>query len=352
MTEPPDDELTAGFARWLGERDEIGEVVRCDATRPGHGGMSSTTLLVHTDCLADGIERVEDLVLRLDAPLPLFPDDDVIRQARILHALAASDIPVPAVRFVEPDPRVLGRPFLVTEHVVGRIPGDDPPYQLVGWLADAPPDDQARVQHGALATLARINTTEVGSIGLGSLRREGGPDALAADVEYWDRYLDWAADGERVAVVDEALARCRSERPATDDAHLCWGDARLGNLVFDDRCEVAAVLDWEMATVGPPGLDLGWMLFAEATAQHWLEPLAGFRSIDDAARDYAAMVGDDIAQLDWYLAWGGVRAAAVLVRLAHRRRVEGGREAWRAASENPVTIVLCDRLGFPEPSSF
>lgn len=351
MTKRSDDELIGRFARWFGEREEIDEVVRCRATRPRHGGMSSTTLLVHADCVVDGAERGEDLVVRVDAPLPLFPDDDAARQAGILRALATSDIPVPTVRFVEPDPGVLGRPFLVTERVVGRIPADDPPYQISGWLADATPAEQARVQHQALATLARINTTEAEDVGLETLRRVGGRDALASDIEYWDRYLDWAADGERVAVVDEALARCRSERPATDDASLCWGDARLGNLVFDDRGEVAAVLDWEMATVGPLGLDLGWMLFAEVTAQHWLEPLPGFRSIADAAGDYAAMLGVDI-ELDWYLAWGGLRAAAVLVRLAHRARLAGDADAWRAASDNPVTTVLCDRLGFPEPSSF
>jgi aminoglycoside phosphotransferase (APT) family kinase protein len=111
------------------------------------------------------------------------------------------------------------------------------------------------------------------------------------------------------------------------------------------------VLDWEMATVGPAGLDLGWMLFAEATAQHWLEPLPGFRSIGDAGREYTAMLGADV-DLDWFLAWGGVRAAAVLVRLAHRNRQAGDRDAWRAAAVNPVTTVLCDRLGLPEPPAF
>ena len=109
-----------------------------------------------------------------------------------------------------------------------------------------------------------------------SLRRSGDPrrcDTIgaivrsvpvrdnAAELDYWDSYLRWSTDGAPVAALVDALEWCRRQEPVrTDplDLRLCWGDVRLGNIVFGDDLRPLAMLDWDMAVVGAPEHDVAW----------------------------------------------------------------------------------------------
>jgi aminoglycoside phosphotransferase (APT) family kinase protein len=110
-----------------------------------------------------------------------------------------------------------------------------------------------------------------------------------------------------------------------------WGDARLGNLVVDDALRPVAVLDWEMAVLGPPELDLGWYLFLERTARQFAAQLPGFPEPGDLVTRYADRLGRPLRHLAWFEAWSGFRTACIQVRLA---------ETAEARERNPVTKAL------------
>lgn len=318
------DALRDRFAAWLGTQGSDVEVG--PLTRPG-GGLSNDTLLL------------DSMVLRL-APegRGLFPEYDLEAQVTVLRALrerSDAGVPVPEVLWWEPDPGPLGRPFYVMERVDGRIPPDG--HLFAGWVLESSARDQARLLDGFLATIARIHAVDAGSTDDGAFavldRPEHGTTPLAQELGYWRAYLDWASDGETLPLLEECWEWCVAHRPPDESAArgLVWGDARLGNLIVDDALAPVAVLDWEMAVLGPPELDLGWYLFLERTAQQFAPNLPGFPDRAGVVATYERHAGRRLGHLDWYEAWGGFRTACIQVRMA---------TTAHAREHNPVTTVL------------
>jgi len=340
VTAPDSDHaLAARFAAWLagqvGERVSLGPLVS-----PVHGGLSNDTLLVEADW-GSGTHR---LVLRL-APggTPLFPRYDLGLQTAVLRALGAhTDVPVPEVLWDEPDPGPLGRPFYVMAHVDGRIPPDNPGTHFAGWVKDLPPTAQSHLLENTLAMLARIHRVDWQRAGLDRLDRgEYGPDPIAQELGAWRAYLDWASDGERLDALEDAYDWCVANRPTGGiDQALVWGDARLGNIIYDDALAPRAVIDWEMAALGPPELDLGWYLFLERTALQFVEQLPGFPDRAGVVQRYERHLGRPVRDLDWYEAWGGMRAACIQVRLGRILLELGVIDDERYPQRNPVTKAL------------
>jgi aminoglycoside phosphotransferase (APT) family kinase protein len=322
------------FSDWLACRLDVPSVVLGEPTRPTAGGLSSETVMID----ADWGSGPRGLVLRRPpAGRGLFPTYDLGSQARTMDALRRDgSVPVPTVLWHETDPDVLGREFLVMERVPGRIPSDNPGYQFEGWVKDLPAADQRRLLHESLGVLGAIHRVDWAGAGLGFLPGIG----LDHELDAWRGYLAWAADGERFAIVDDAFAWCEAHRPTTEPAPvLVWGDTRLGNLVYADDLSVRAVLDWEMASLGPPEIDLGWYLFMERTALQFVDQLPGFGDRDHTIATYEAALGRPVVDLDWYEVWGGVRSAAIMVRVA-ADLAELGLVPREFRGDNPVTALL------------
>jgi aminoglycoside phosphotransferase (APT) family kinase protein len=270
----------------------------------------------------------------------LFPVYDLARQARIMRVLGEhAVVPVPRVVDLVDDPHWLGAPFLVMERVEGRIPNDNPPFTLTGWVHDAAPEQQRALQDEFTDACARIHRADWAAIGLGDLAPTG--SALAAELRWWSDYLDWTADGSPPPVLRDARDWCADNLPRDEPPpSLCWGDVRIPNVVFDNDLHVRAVLDWEMATVGPAELDVGWYLVIhEMTAENTGE-LPGFRPRADMLQTYAARLGRPLHDLTWYEAWAAFRSAAIVVRLAVMLRDLGLVRDLSLQEHNPST----DRL--------
>ena len=338
-----EDTLADRFREWL-EGRVGGSVTLGDLESPTLGGLSNETLLAEADW-GDG---ARGLVLRL-APggTPIFPEYDLGKQVAILRALAAGSlVPVPEVLWDEPDADVLGRPFYVMAHVDGRIPPDSPGYHFEGWVKELPPQQQRGLHDKSIDMMALINRVDVDAAGLGFVDRpEHGADPIAQEIGAWRAYLDWAADGERLEHVEDAFAWCVEHRPESGERALVWGDARLGNLIYGDDLAPLCVLDWEMAVLGPAELDLGWYLFLDRTALQFTERLPGFPEREGTIARYGSRLGRGIRDVDWYEAWGGVRAACIQVRLGLVLYELGVFPdlSWRA--KNPVTKALRGLLG-------
>ena len=189
---------------------------------------------------------------------------DVLREYRVLDALQDTDVPVPTTVLACEDHSVLGSDFYVMERVAGDVLRDDEPDRF------GTPDARRRIGEQLVDTLAAIHSTDYEAVGLGEFGRpEGYTDR---QVERWTKQLEWAfertADERTVPELREVGEWLAANRPDDHDHALVHGDYKLDNVIFAPGTppEVAAVLDWEMATLGDPLADLGWML------SYWRDP--------------------------------------------------------------------------------
>lgn len=323
--------VVSGFLGWLADRRDA-EATAESVVAPTDG-WSSETVLVRA--LVDGV--TEGHAVRLP-PLGegIFPAYDLGLQARALAGAAERGVPAPVPAEFVDDPTWLGEPFLVMPLVDGHIPGEMAAFDP--WVRSLPAPTQRRL-YEALAD------------GLATLHRSAPPDDLphrSIDDELvaWTAYLDWFADGDDPApVLPEALAWCAAHQPAGEPAPaFLWGDVRLGNGVFADDGSVAAVLDWEMASVGSPEHDLGWWLGLEAMQDELVGGRAdAFPSLADLQARYESRLGRPLQDLAWYETFALFRSASILTRISLLQQ-RAGLEPRLPLADNPVLDHLRRRL--------
>ena len=344
------------LTEWLAARvpDAVG--ITIDNVRaPSATGFSSDTLLFDASWTVAGDEVRRELVLKAEpGGVTVFPEYDMAQQFRIMQTLAErTDVPVPPVHWLEEDPAVLGAPFYVMSRVEGDIPTDNPPYTLEGFLLGATPKERRRLYTTGLDAMARIHSLDWQSLGLEYVARPG-PDAPGVDAElaYMQRYFEWAAEGRPQPVAEATWDWLQANRPGDgNEVRLCWGDSRISNQIFDDfNC--VAVLDWEMATLCNPQLDLCWWIFLD---RHFTEALGvprpeGFPSYDDTVAQWEDATGLRVTDREWWEVFAGFRFAVVMIRVT-RMVVEYGvvDPDTDMETNNLVTQLLAKMLGLPAP---
>ncbi len=267
-----------------------------------------------------------------------FPTYDLAQQAAVQAAVGAAGVPVAGPARYEDDASFLGAPFIAMPFVGGPIPGEFTPADP--WLTGLRDDTTRRsVWQSFLETLVSIHRASSADLGL----RTG----LPAELDHWDRYLAWATDGSPPAALAEALAWCRAHQPASEPpAGLLWGDVRLGNVVFDENTQgPRAVLDWDMASVGPAEMDLAWFLALEAV-QRDLSGMTvpGFGTRDEAVALVEAGLGRPLVDLDWYETFALVRASAISTRIAILFQRAGRRSMFKLG-QDPTLAAAIARIG-------
>ena len=327
-TAPPGGLEVERLGVWLAQHCGLEAPVQVE---PVAGGRSNLTSVV-TDAAG---RRV--VVRRPPLSGVLASAHDVVREGRIMAALAGTAVAVPEVLGVEDDTTVTGAPFLVTAHVDGVVVRD----RTVASTLDVA--QRAALGRTVVDTLAAIHEVDVDAVGLGDLARRDG--YLARQVARWTAQLDGGSD--RPLPVLEALGRALADAvPAQDGVALVHGDFRLDNLIVDLAPDLAAdgapaaapgapaggavvraVLDWELATLGDPLADVGTLLAYWGVPAQDGQPasvlipdlptaLVGFAGPGELVAGYAAARGiaaDVLAErLRPYLAFAWFRIACIL----------------------------------------
>jgi aminoglycoside phosphotransferase (APT) family kinase protein len=342
------------LAAWLADQyPERGELEVGEITIPPSNGRSSETLLFEVSWREDGEHRMERLVARVEpVSEKVVYTYDLDREFRVMRALGErSSIRVPRVRLIEHDPSVLGSTFLLMERLEGRTLGDEPPFPAdpSSWVHQLTPPERSRLFDNALAVLVQVHAVDVDAIGLAELERSDlGGDVVEQSLEYWRRFLAWAMTGQPNPTVDATLLWLEENRPSDVGPRvLNWGDSRLGNFMFGVDLGVSGVLDWELATVGAAGFDLGWWLFAdrhhsEGLGAPWPE---GFPGRQQTLERYAELGGHAIADAAWHEAFGGLRFAVLMARAGNMLIEAGVLPAGHPmALNNPATQLLSRML--------
>lgn len=313
---------------WLDRRRPGAAVTSFE--RPDGNGMSSETILFDADW--DGeVHRLVARVAPADEDVPVFRTYDLAMQFRVMELVRErSDTPVPECLWLEEDPSVLGSPFFVMRRVEGRVPRDNLPYTFEGWVLDATDAERLALQDDTVWAIAGVHGVDLRDVDTSFLGHDAdGAPALRQHVDAWRSYYDWLRGTAPIPVIDDAFDWLDARWPADDGGRpvLSWGDARIGNVLYDGY-RPAALLDWEMAGIAPPGVDLGWLaymhlFFQDVAEQLDLPGLPGFLDLDDIAAVYEARTGVEVADRDFWLVYAALRYGLVMARI-HQRQVAFG----------------------------
>jgi aminoglycoside phosphotransferase (APT) family kinase protein len=265
------------------------------------------------------------------------------REVRVLQALGRSDVPVAPVHAFCTDVGVMGVPFYVMGYVEGEVHRDP-------RLPDVPRERRERLFAAAIDQLAAIHAVDPAAIGLADFGRPG--PYFERQLHRWtEQYRRAMPEGE--PTLDALIAELSAALPPDDGTRvLLHGDSRLDNLMFHPGTErVAAVLDWELSTLGHPLADLGQFLAVQALPADYLLPglagwdrrAAGLPSVREQARRYFEATGRQPCDLRPYQAFAMFRQAAMSAGL--KRRAALGTAVAESARHFGDTLDVFARTG-------
>lgn len=233
---------------------------------------------------------------------------DMVREHKIIAALAGSPVPVAPVLGLCTDTEVNDAPFYIMAFVDGSV------------LADAATahtlrsEERVSIGHHVVEVLCNLHTIDVEGVGLGDLgRREA---YLDRQLRRWTKQWEDSKTDE-LPMMDEATRLLAEQKPEQLGYAIVHGDYRLGNMIVGDGA-LRAVLDWELCTLGDPLADLGYLLNSwqgpgelAADATQGPVTVGGFPVRDELIAAYARGTGRDVSGINYYRAFSHWRLAAI-----------------------------------------
>ncbi|MBK6286324.1 MAG: phosphotransferase family protein [Pseudomonadales bacterium] len=354
------------FHLWVQERlGEVDDLRLSEFTAPGASGFSNATLFTTLSYRQHGEAITRRIVIRI-APAsrdsyPVFRSYDIPLQYDVMKALGeSSDVPVPRMLWKELDTAIFGEVFYVMEHIEGQIPSDNPPYPTEGFVKDASPAQREAMWWSGLEAMARLHRLDWKKAGLGFLAwPDDGRSAIDHYLAKCEQDLEWASAGREQPLLESTLEWLKRNKPVGEPEAISWGDARVGNQIFDDF-KVVAIIDWEMVAIGSPEIDLGWWLFVDKVTMAggglgdaYVRPrLEGLPSHEESVERYGAMIGRPVRHSLYYQVFAGLRFGIVMLRLMQRLVFDGTLPAEYCPlleRNNAVTQTLAAIRGLPPP---
>jgi aminoglycoside phosphotransferase (APT) family kinase protein len=305
----------AALARWMTEHVEgfAGPL----SVLQFKGGQSNPTYRLQTPSRA--------YVLRRKPFGPLLPSAHAVeREFRLISALETTGFPVPRPYALCEDPAVIGAVFYVMEAVEGPIFWN-------GALPGMTPEQRRATYEAMISTLARLHGVDYAAIGLSDYGRPG--NYFARQVERWTKQYR-ASEAGRIEAAERLIEWLPRTVPEQQRTSIVHGDYRLDNLILAPEIftvgegRVAAVLDWELSTLGDPLADFSYLLMQwvmPADGRSGLDgldlPALGIPTRDEATALYCRLTGrDGVPALDWYFAYNLFRLVGILQGIAGRVR--------------------------------
>jgi aminoglycoside phosphotransferase (APT) family kinase protein len=234
---------------------------------------------------------------------------DMAREHKIISAVGKTAVPVPPALGVCTDDSVNGAPFYVMGYVDGVV------LDSADKGAAMTPEHRRSAGLHLIDVLADLHAVDVDAVGLGDLaKREG---YVERQVKRWSTQWEKSKTRELPAV-DEVARRLAERMPVQQGVSIAHGDYRFGNVLTDtEHGRVAAVLDWELCTLGDPLADVGYI------GVYWADPgtqqlrpndptgVEGFPTYSELLERYAARTGRDLSEIDYYIAFGSWRLAVI-----------------------------------------
>jgi aminoglycoside phosphotransferase (APT) family kinase protein len=275
------------------------------------------------------IGRTGSTVVLRRPPRPPYPKSahDVLREARLLRTIAPTGVPVPKVLAICDDPSVIGVPFYIMEMLDGIVYTDRTP------AAFGAPGERDRAADELIKALVALHGVDWRSAGLAGLGRPAG---------YLERQLRRFADlldtyrSRELPALDRLTVWLAGHRPDSSEATVVHGDYRLGNVMFDADApaRLIAIFDWEMATIGDPLADVGYLCatWAQAGDPDGLLKLSrattepGYPNRETLAGRYAEQSGRSVRDIRWYTVLA-LWKFCVIMEGNYRRALDGATDS-------------------------
>lgn len=317
-------------------------------------GFSADIFFVDVEYDEDGAHIHRTLVVRRQPKtFEVVFESDLTLQANMMAALdARGDLPVPAWVGREEDEAVLGAPFLVMGRVDGQAATQRPNYNVEGWLVERTPAERMLHFRNALTALAKLHEIDWRE-GFQFLDR---PDRGKPGLDQYLGYLvEWHAargQGRKLPILDATIRWVLENRPADAETCVLWGDPTPSNVMWRPDGSVAALIDWELAALGPRELDLAWWLYFDDlfSRRFGVTRLEGLPTREETVAIYEEAAGRKIGNLDFYDIVVALRMALVAVGAFDRQVSLGNIPATNTSADNNLmTLYLAERLGLPLP---
>ncbi len=240
---------------------------------------------------------------------------DVLREHRIIDALADTEVPTPTPVAACEDRSVIGSEFYLMDRLEGTVIREEEPDRF------GEPDRRRRVAEELIDTLAAVHGVDYEAAGLGDLGRPEG--FLERQIDRWGSQFEWAhgttAVGRSVPHVEEVRTWLESNVPESSEHALIHGDYKLDNVMYGPgpEPELIAVMDWEISTIGDPLRDIGWLCcfwetdpLIEGLMPTFLDR-PGYPDLKTLLERYERRSGIEIADLDFYVVLGLYMLTAV-----------------------------------------
>lgn len=315
------DQLTSWLAQQMPEASEI-KVDNLDY--PRGAGMSHETVLFDMHWREGGAARSQGCVVRIKpGDFTVFPNDLFDQQYALMKLLHEGNyVRVAKVMWLEQDTTILGKPFFVMEKMVGRVPVSMPPYASHGWVSEATPEQHRRIWEEGVRQLAAVQLVPLEKLDF--LKGPAhAPSGLAQEWDKYVRFVEWVKDDPAAPVLRAALARLESLWPKNQPEGLVWGDARIGNMMYNENFEVIAVMDWEQPSLGGALQDLAWFLslseIMHGPGAQRGRHLPGMGSRAETIALWEEITGKSAADIEWYEDFTQLKMALTGVRIGQMR---------------------------------
>ncbi|MCB1000399.1 MAG: phosphotransferase family protein [Ilumatobacteraceae bacterium] len=267
------------------------------------GGRSNLTFLV------TGADGTRFVLRRPPLGHVLATAHDMAREHRVIAAVGRTGVPVPPALGLCTDEAVNGAPFYVMGYVAGEVL--DSPEKA----AKLPVELRRPASEHLIDVLADLHAVDIDAVGLGDFaKREG---YIERQVKRWSTQWENSKTRE-LSAIDEVAVALRTHVPEQRGVSIAHGDYRFGNCLTDvEHGRVAAVLDWELCTLGDPLADVGYLgvYWYDGEAAHARAndptPAGGFATYADLLERYATRTGRDLSGIDYYVAFSCWRLAVI-----------------------------------------
>jgi aminoglycoside phosphotransferase (APT) family kinase protein len=302
--------------------------------RQFEGGQSNPTFALRAG--------TREFVLRKQPPGALLPSaHQVDREYRVMDALAGSDVPVPKMYVLCEDPAVIGTKFYVMEKVAGRV--------FTDLLLPSMDNSQRRAVYKDLArVLAALHCVDHRAVGLAEFGKPG--NYFTRQISRWSKqYI--ASQTEGLPAMDKLMEWLPAHTPDVDETVIVHGDYRLGNmLIHPTQPRIAAVLDWELSTLGHPLADLGYVCMDYHSDSYISAGLSrpdladfGIPSEREFIADYCGYAGRGaIEGWDFYVIYNLFRSAAI-IQGVYKRGLDGNASSDTAIGFKDACRMRADR---------
>ncbi len=312
------EDLARRLETWLSAQHPERAPLAVSQLKRSDAGYSNITVLGELSWTLDGATQQLPIVLRVQPQeSSVYPDCDIVRQYRVMAALAGSAVPVPRLLGLETDATPLGAPFFLMQRIEGRVPNENPLYHLEGWLHDLSADALRQHWFSGIDTIAAIARLDWRALGLDFLQPPPGRTPLAHQLAYYRDAVAWAERlGRPYPHLHAAFDWLHAHQPTDEPLALSWADAKLGNCVYHDG-RVVGALDWEQATLANPVDDLAWWLMLDESLStgYGVPRLASLPTRDETVAHWERASGFSARDLPYYEVFAAWRMAYVMARI-------------------------------------